>query len=182
MQIVDKDTFERVQHQLLIKTVLLLCYNKSRKRCVLTINYYGTFSGWYCWGYCKHLFSRQKDSPNEAVFDLYYNSKLKACQASLRNAQKVYRQVSSELATIKSLSGSGWFALNILNKLIAQKAEEISNAANEIEFYKSSIDNDLKILGYVKAKFMELLSWADMFNGILNSLGLNILGCSNCTK
>lgn len=161
-----------------------VCYNKSRKRCECDgqYSYMTHIIDEIVEGTVKRLFSKLTDSPNEAIVDSYYSSKLRDCQVSLNNAQKVYEQAVRDLATLeaevmKSLSGAGQFAPELLNKLIAQKAEEISMAEKDIAVYKEAVDNDLKILGDAKVKYKELLSWAAMFDGCTSEAKKMIVSC-----
>lgn len=148
-----------------------VCYNKTRKRqcCDGPTSYTSHIIDGIVTEAIHKLFDKLKDSPQDTIFNTYYNHKLNDCKASLAYAKKVYEQDSKELATleaevVKALSGTSTFPQELLNKLIAQKTESVKTAKSEIENLQTELDFSKKLLSEAKEKYNTLLSWAEMFD------------------
>ena len=152
------------------KRVKYNCYNKSRKvkPCDGQTGYTAHILDDVIVSLLMDLFENIKDAPEDDVIEKRYQSELSIIKNKIKTAKAELKKLIDNLKTyqdevIKAIQGTSKFDSDVLNDLIKQTKEGITNAENIVSSSELELENQQQHIEEIKSKYQDMVCWADMF-------------------
>jgi len=117
----------------------------------------------------KKLFTKMKNIPKGEAIGIGFQAKMAERQALLSQTRSEYMKAQKELETlkqevVKAIHGESHFTSELLSELIAAAAEKSTKLQAVYDAAQIEYDNAETLLSTLKAKYTDIVSWADMYD------------------